>query len=61
MVGSKPRKCLPVMIPTSKDHERWWDINRRLSPEDQKWKEEWEIVNKANKSAIKGIYSNNIA
>jgi len=42
MVGTNPRKKLPIIIPTIEDHKRWWDINRILSPEDQKWKEEWE-------------------
>ena len=42
MVGANPRKGLPIMTPTSEDHKRWWDINRRLSPKDKEWKDAWE-------------------
>ena len=43
METGRPRKTLPIEVPTHGDHIRWWNPNIILTPEDRAWKEAWEV------------------
>ena len=39
----RPRKTLPIEVPTHGDHIRWWNPNIILTPEDRAWREAWQV------------------